>query len=92
MKDASEKSSKEQPPLDIQRWQTQDIYAMEIRTEQDPQFFTPHLARLRVLGLALSDPKRLLILAFLAEEDRLQRLWRNFQPPEGLRKLFMTRF
>lgn len=43
---------------------------MEIRTEQDPRFFTPHLARLRVLGLALSDPKRLLILSLLAEEDR----------------------
>jgi ArsR family transcriptional regulator, arsenate/arsenite/antimonite-responsive transcriptional repressor len=70
MKDIPEKSSKEELPLDMRRWQPQDISANEIRTEQDPQFFTPHLARLRVLGLALSDPKRLLILALLAEEDR----------------------
>lgn len=70
MKDMPEKASQEEPLLDMRRWQPQDISAMEIRTEQDPQFFTPHLARLRVLGLALSDPKRLLILGLLAEEDR----------------------
>ena len=55
---------------DTRRWQARDISAMEIRTEHDPQFFTTHLAGLRVLGLALSDPKRLLILELLAEEDR----------------------
>ncbi len=54
----------------IHRWHAPDFSANMIRTEHDPQFFTPHMARLRVLGLALSDPKRLLILALLAEEDR----------------------
>jgi len=49
---------------------TQDVSVLDVRTEHDPQFFTPHLLRLRVLGLALSDPKRLLILALLAEENR----------------------
>jgi biotin operon repressor len=57
-------------PLDTRRWGQADLEAMAIRTEQDPQFFTPHLSRLRMLGLALSDPKRLLILGLLAEEDR----------------------
>ncbi len=57
-------------PLDTRRWKQEDITAMAIRTENDPQWFTPHLGRLRVLGLALSDPKRLLILGLLAEEDR----------------------
>lgn len=42
----------------------------EVRTEQNPAFFTQHMAQLRVIGLAISDPKRLLILALLAEEDR----------------------
>ena len=59
MKDQLEKSSLEQ-----------DTVAQEIRTEHNPQYFTTHLATLRVLGLALSDPKRLLILSLLAEEDR----------------------
>lgn len=60
----------EEPPLDTRRWRQEDLAAMEIRTENDPRFLTPHLGRLRVLGLALSDPKRLLILSLLAEEDR----------------------
>jgi len=54
----------------IHRWQSQDFSAGAIHTEHDPQYFTPHMARMRVLGLALSDPKRLLILALLAEQDR----------------------
>ena len=54
----------------IRRWQSQDSAAGAIHTEHDPQYFTPHMARMRVLGLALSDPKRLLILALLAEQDR----------------------
>ncbi len=57
-------------PQDTRRWRAQDISALAIRTEYDPQFLTAHLAGLRVLGLALSDPKRLLILSLLAEEDR----------------------
>jgi ArsR family transcriptional regulator, arsenate/arsenite/antimonite-responsive transcriptional repressor len=57
-------------PVDTRRWGQADLEAMAIRTEQDPQFFTPHLSRLRLLGLALSDPKRLLILGLLAEEDQ----------------------
>src|SRR5260370_28415544 len=57
---------REKAPLDTRRWQEADLEAMEIRTE----LFTPHLAHLRMLGLALSDPKRLLILSLLAEEDR----------------------
>ncbi len=60
----------EVPSLDTRRWRQRDLAAMEIRTEEDPRFFTPHLARLRVLGLALSDPKRLLILGLLAEENQ----------------------
>lgn len=60
----------EVPPLDTRHWRQENFAAMEICTEEDPQFFTPHLARLRVLGLALSDPKRLLILGLLAEEDQ----------------------
>jgi len=54
----------------IRRWQSQDSAAGAIHTEHDPQYFTPHMGRMRVLGLALSDPKRLLILALLAEQDR----------------------
>jgi len=54
----------------IRRWHASDFSANDIRTEHDPQYFTPHMACLRVLGLALSDPKRLLILGLLAEEDR----------------------
>jgi ArsR family transcriptional regulator len=54
----------------IHRWHAPDFSANAIRTEHDPQYFTPHMARLRVLGLALADPKRLLILSLLAEEDR----------------------
>lgn len=60
----------EEQPLDMRRWSQEDFAAITIRTEQDPQFFTPHLGHLRMLGLALSDPKRLLILSLLAEEDR----------------------
>lgn len=60
----------EEAPVDTRRWGQADLKAMAIRTEQDPQFFTPHLSRLRLLGLALSDPKRLLILGLLAEEDQ----------------------
>lgn len=70
MEDQPAESTPERPPLDTRRWQAQDISAMAIRTEHDPQFFTPHLAGLRMLGLALSDPKRLLILSLLVEEDR----------------------
>lgn len=70
MEETPEKSGQEEPPLDTRRWKAQDISALEIRTEHDARFFTPHLAGLRVLGLALSDPKRLLILSLLAEEDR----------------------
>lgn len=65
----SPSEGKEQP-LDMRRWSQEDFAAMTMRTEHDPQFFTPHLARLRMLGLALSDPKRLLILGLLVEEDR----------------------
>lgn len=61
---------REKAPLDTRRWRDADLEAMAIRTEEDPQFFTPHLSRLRMLGLALSDPKRLLILGLLVEEDR----------------------
>ncbi len=57
-------------PLDTLRWKPADMAALTIRTASDPQWFTPHLMRLRVLGLALSDEKRLLILSLLAEEDR----------------------
>ena len=60
----------EEAPVDTRRWGHADLEAMAIRTEQDPQFFTPHLSRLRLLGLALSDPNRLLILGLLAEEDQ----------------------
>jgi len=70
MGELPEKSSPGDAPLDTRMWKEQDISALEIRTEQDPQYFTPNLAVLRVLGLALSDPKRLLILSLLAEEDR----------------------
>jgi biotin operon repressor len=70
MEEEPGKLSREEAPLDTRRWKAQDISAMEMRTEHDPQFFTTHLASLRVLGLALSDPKRLLILSLLAEEDR----------------------
>ena len=66
----SDKSQHEGAPLDTRKWKEQDISALAIRTEHDPQYFTPNLATLRVLGLALSDPKRLLILSLLAEEDR----------------------
>ncbi len=52
------------------RWQAQDFSVKAIHTEYDPQYFTPHMARMRVLGLALADPKRLLILALLAEQNR----------------------
>src|SRR5258708_20070052 len=54
----------------IRRWQSQDFSAGAIHTEHDPQYFTPHMARMRVLGLALAEPKRLLILALLPEQDR----------------------
>jgi biotin operon repressor len=70
MEDLPEKSPQGEKPLDTRRWKQPDIAAMEIRTAEDPQYFTPNLATLRVLGLALSDPKRLLILSLLAEEDR----------------------
>lgn len=72
MEDSSTLSAREdkEGPLDTRRWKQEDLVAMAVRTEQDPQFFTPHLSRLRMLGLALSDPKRLLILGLLAEEDR----------------------
>ena len=65
-----EKSSSDNAPLDTRKWKGQDISALAIRAEYDPQYFTPNLATLHVLGLALSDPKRLLILSLLAEEDR----------------------
>lgn len=65
-----EKSSSDNAPLDTRKWKEQGISALAIRTESDPQYFTPNLATLRMLGLALSDPKRLLILSLLAEEDR----------------------
>ncbi len=55
---------------DTRKWRAQDIAALDVRAEADPQFFTSHLFGLRTLGLALSDPKRLLILALLAEEDQ----------------------
>lgn len=70
MEQMPEKSAQEETPPDTRNWKEQDLSAMEIRTEHDPQFFSTHLYGLRVLGLALSDPKRLLILSLLAEEDR----------------------
>src|SRR5579885_2817238 len=70
MEEEPGKPSREEAPPDTRRWSAQDISAMEMRPEHDPQFFTTHLAGLRVLGLALSDPKRLLILSLLVEEDR----------------------
>ena len=60
----------EAAPLDTRRWGPADLSAMTIRTADDPQWFTPHLTHLHMLGLALSDPRRLLILGLLAEEDR----------------------
>src|SRR5712691_8526591 len=54
----------------IRRWQTEDFLAGMVRTEHDPQYWTPRMSRLQLLGFALADPKRLLILALLIEEDR----------------------
>lgn len=70
MEDRSTQSSKEVFPGDIGGWQPRDISAMEIHTEYDSGLFIQHLSRLHVLGLALSNSKRLLILALMAEEDR----------------------
>jgi biotin operon repressor len=70
MGEKSEEADQHAGSLDTRTWQARDSAAMEVRTEHDPQFFTTHLYGLRVLGLALSDPKRLLILSLLAEENR----------------------
>jgi biotin operon repressor len=70
MDDSSAKLPQEQQPLDTRRWKEKDISTMGVRTAHDPQFFTRHMSGLRVLGLALSDPTRLLILGLLVEEDR----------------------
>ncbi|QBD75241.1 metalloregulator ArsR/SmtB family transcription factor [Ktedonosporobacter rubrisoli] len=63
-------SPSEASPEEARRWKPQDVSAMNIQTEQDPRFLTPQLAQLRVFGLALSDPMRVLILGLLAEEER----------------------
>jgi len=70
MEEKSDKLSPGDALSGTRRWKAQDLSALEIRTEHDPHYFTTHLYGLRGLGLALSDPKRLLILSLLAEEDR----------------------
>ena len=51
-------------------WNSYDLTAMQVRTEHEPQTWTPEMGLLLRFGRAVGDEMRILILALLAETER----------------------
>ena len=51
-------------------WNSYDLTAMQVRTEHEPQSWTPEMGLLLRFGRAVGDEMRILILALLAEAER----------------------
>ena len=51
-------------------WNSYDLQAMRVRTEHEPQSWTPDMGLLLRFGRAVGDEMRILILALLAEAER----------------------